>query len=98
MAPRSIVEAFDIGKDITCGFLSCCIMPVMDELGFERVEEALHRGVVIAIAFAAHRGPEAGGLQQLAILRRGVLHAAIGMVNQACARSLRSEEHTSELQ
>ena len=27
----------------------CCIMLVMDKLGFERVEEALHRCVVIAI-------------------------------------------------
>jgi hypothetical protein len=28
----------------------------MDELGFEGVEEALHRGIVIAIGLAAHRG------------------------------------------
>jgi hypothetical protein len=31
-------------------------MPVMDELSFERVKEALHWGIVIAIALAAHRG------------------------------------------
>jgi hypothetical protein len=36
-----------IGKDITCGFLPCCIMPVMDELGLESVEEAFHRGIVV---------------------------------------------------
>ena len=34
-------------------------MLVMDEFGFERVEEALHRSVVIAIGPAAYRGPEA---------------------------------------
>src|ERR1700739_1025642 len=64
MAPRSIVEAFDVRKDIPLGFLTCCIMLVMDEFGFERVEEALHRSVVIAIGLAAHRSPEAGGLHQ----------------------------------
>ena len=49
MATRSIIEALDISKDIKSGFLMCCIMLVMDKLGFERVEEALHRCVVIAI-------------------------------------------------
>ena len=58
MAPRSIVKALDVSKNITSGFLTCCIMLVMDEFGFERVEEALHRSVVIAIGPAA-RGPEA---------------------------------------
>jgi hypothetical protein len=50
----------------------------MDELGFERMEEALYRGIVIAVRFAAHRGPEAGGLHHVAILSRGILNAPIG--------------------
>ena len=58
-------------------------MPVMDELGFERVEEALHRGIVIAVALAAHRGLEAGGPDHLAVVLRSILNAAIGMVDQA---------------
>ena len=40
MATRSIVKAFDVSKNITSGFLTCCIMLVMDEFGFEGVEEA----------------------------------------------------------
>ncbi len=63
----------------------------MDELGFERVEEALHRGIVIAVALAAHRGPEAGGLDHLAVILRGILNAPIGMVDQAGARPLRRD-------
>src|SRR6516164_5557787 len=43
VATRSIVEAFDVGKDIPCGFCPCCIVPVVDELGLERVKEALDR-------------------------------------------------------
>src|SRR5580700_970437 len=65
----------------------------MDEFGFERVEEALHRGIVVAVGLAAHRGPEAGRLHQLAILRRGILNAAVGMVDQAGARPLRRDGH-----
>src|SRR6266478_6569566 len=43
MATRSIIKSFDVSKDITSCFLTCCIMLVMDEFGFERVEEA-HQG------------------------------------------------------
>src|SRR6516164_3306909 len=83
VATRSIVEAFDVGKDIPCGFCPCCIVPVVDELGLERVKEALHRSIVIAVSLAAHRRSEAGGLHQLAVICRGILNAAIGMVDQA---------------
>jgi hypothetical protein len=53
VATRSIIEAFDVGEEIAPGVLPCCIMPVMDKLGLERVEEALHRGVVVAVGPAA---------------------------------------------
>ena len=93
-----VVEAFDVGEDITSGFLPCCILPVMDELGLERVEEALHRGIVVAVGLAAHRGPEAGGLHRIAILRRGILNAPIGMVDQAGARPLHRDGHAQGCQ
>jgi len=57
----------------------------MDEFGFEGVEETLHRSIVVAVGLAAHRDLEAGGLHHLAVIRRGILNAAIGMVNQAGA-------------
>ena len=68
-------------------------MPVMDELGFEGVEEALHQGIVVAVGFAAHRGLDASGLHHLAVILRGILNAAIGMVDQAGARPLRRDRH-----
>lgn len=43
-----------------------------DELRLERVKEALHRSIVIAVALAAHRPPEAGGLHQRAVICRGL--------------------------
>ena len=59
MATDTVMEVFDIGKEVAIWPLSCCIVTVMDELDFERIEEALHRGIVVAVALAAHRGPEA---------------------------------------
>ena len=93
MTTGSIVESFDVGKNITFGFLPCCILAVMDEFCFQRVKEALHRGIVIAVGLAAHRGSEAGGLHHFAIVCRGILNAAIGMVDQAGARPLRRDRH-----
>src|SRR4051812_49054714 len=98
MAPRSIVETFDVGEDVTSGVLPCCIVLVMDELGLERVEETLHRGIVVAIGLAAHGRLEAGGLQRIAILRRSILNAAIGMVDQAGARPLHRDGHAQGCQ
>src|SRR3954447_15236922 len=64
----------------------------MDELGFQRVEEALHRSIIIAVSLAAHRAPEAGGLHKLAVIRRGILggfkrwsqHSEFGGCDEHC--------------
>jgi hypothetical protein len=40
---------------------------VMDELGLQGVEEALHRGVVVAIGLAAHRCGDGGARESIAI-------------------------------
>src|SRR3954451_19315356 len=44
MAPRSIVETFDVGEDVTSGVLPCCIVLVMDELGVLSVWKKLSIG------------------------------------------------------
>src|SRR6266536_1006465 len=54
MEAGSIVESFDEGKDVALSLRPCCVVTVMDELGLERVEEALHRCIVVAIGLAAH--------------------------------------------
>ena len=55
-------------------------------------------GIVAAKRPAAHRGPEAGGLHRLAVLCRGVLNAAIGMMDQPGARPLRLDRHLQRIQ
>jgi hypothetical protein len=44
-------------------------LPMMDELGFGRVKESLHRGIVIEVALSTHRCLEVGGLHHSTILR-----------------------------
>src|SRR6266853_5526938 len=93
MEPGSIVEAFDVGKNIALGVCSCCVFPVMDEFGLEGVEEALHRSIVVAVSLAAHRGSDSGGLQARAIVVRGILDAAIGMMDKPRGRPLSLYRH-----
>lgn len=54
MEPGSIVEALDKGKDIALSLGTGLVLAMMDELGLEGVEEALHRGIVLAVGLAAH--------------------------------------------
>lgn len=49
-----IVEALDIAEQIAPGLGAGGVDPMMDSLGLEGVEEALHRGVVPAVALTAH--------------------------------------------
>jgi hypothetical protein len=50
----TIVEALDEGEYVTLRFGPCRVLAMVDELRFEGVEEALHRGVVEAVGLAAH--------------------------------------------
>ncbi|MGY3346972.1 hypothetical protein ACVI1I_006440 [Bradyrhizobium sp. USDA 4459] len=46
MEPGSIVETLDEGEDIMLGLCAGLVLAMMDALGPESVEEALHRGIV----------------------------------------------------
>jgi hypothetical protein len=50
----TIVEALDEGEYVTLRLGPCRVLAMVDELRFEGVEEALHRGVVEAVGLAAH--------------------------------------------
>ena len=84
-----VVVAFDIREQIAPGLVAGCPAPVMDELDLERVEEPLHRRIVVAAARAAHRWrgphrgePPGGGF-------RRILAAAVGMADEAFGRRCR---------
>jgi hypothetical protein len=89
----AIVEAFDEGEYVALGLGPCGVLTMMDELCLESMEEALHRRIVEAIGLAAHRGGHDGGGESGAIGVRGILHAAVGMVDQSCGRPLSVNRH-----
>lgn len=56
MGFRPVVVAFDVAEQVAPCPLAVCPATAMDELDFEGVEEALHWGVVEAVASLAHGG------------------------------------------
>lgn len=86
--------SLDVGKDMAPGFCTRCLFAVMDAPGFARMEGAFHRGIVVAVGLAAHRRADPGGRQCGAMVRRDILHASIGMVDQAGARLLRRDDQS----
>jgi hypothetical protein len=66
---------------------------MVDALDLERVEEALHRRVVEAVAFSAHRRRYARRLKSFSVVVRRVLHPAVAMMDEAGRRSLAFHGH-----
>ena len=59
MRATGIGEGLDVAEQIAPGLGRRGVDSVMDALGLEGVEGALHRGVVPAVALAAHGGRDA---------------------------------------
>src|SRR5215208_6655007 len=93
MKPGPIIEALDEGEYVAPGVGPRRILTVMDELRFESVKEALHRCIVEAVSFAAHRSGHAGSVQCGAIVVRCVLHPAIRMMDEPRGWPLPLDRH-----
>jgi hypothetical protein len=57
------------------------------QLGLDRLDQALSRGVIPAVSATAHAGLESDDLEGLAVGPAGVLHASIRVVDQSLGRS-----------
>lgn len=82
MEPRAIIKRFDIIEDG-----GACVGPRreaarMDDLVLEAAPEGLDEGVVVAVAFPAHRRDELVGREDPTIRRGGKLGAAVRMHDQ----------------
>jgi len=77
-----IVEGFDVIEDGQLGGSAGGEALAGGAFGFEGAPEALDKGVVVAVAFATHAAGQAGLGQRLAVLQGGVLHAAVGVVDE----------------
>ena len=82
VAALAVVEDLNVLEELRPGLLPGLEPRAMDHFGLEGAEEAFHRRVVQAIAFAAHRGRDVMQPKQFSVGTAGVLDASIGMVNE----------------
>ena len=82
-----VVKHFDVLADSESGLLACSESPMVDQLALQRTPERFDRGVIVAVAAAAHRRAHAELPDDFLVSRRTILRAAIGMLNQAGVRT-----------
>lgn len=82
MGAVAVVEGFDVIEDVGLGLAAGEEVTAVDQFQFEGAPEGFHEGVVVAVAFPAHGGDQAGLGQGGAIVVCGVLDAAIGVTEQ----------------
>ncbi len=77
MSAPWIVEQLDIIEHVAAGLLACFVNLSSDPLGFERSEEALRHGIVVAVSTPAHAGFQIVILQEGPPLIAGKLRSLI---------------------
>jgi hypothetical protein len=81
--PFRIVPPFDVFEDGMPRIVLCLKVVLHEELPLERRKEVFGDGVVPAVALPPHTHAKAVLRQQVAIGAAGVLHAAIGMMDES---------------
>jgi hypothetical protein len=82
MKSRAIVEALDVVEREAARLGARVEGEVVEPLGFERMEEALGRGVVEAVAGAAHAAHDAVAIEELLVVGAAVRPTAIAVVEE----------------
>ena len=77
-----IVEPLDVIKDINSCFIARAVSASADSIVLHPREEALHDGVVVALAQATHAAFDAVVSQQLLELLTRVLAALVAMMQE----------------
>jgi len=88
-----VIEHLDIFEDILRGLFTSHVTPMIHELALECPEEAFDTGIIPAVAFAAHARSDAMGGEQVLVPCRGILAAAIGVVQKTRLRLSGRERH-----
>src|SRR5262247_3361114 len=87
MQPPDVVEPIDVAGEHCDELGLAADLAPMQKLGFERMEEALHVGVVLRGVGTVHARDDRVSLEQPLIAVRGVFDAAVRMEHQARGRS-----------
>ena len=73
MATLTVVEDFDVIKDYSPGLFTTAKPEIIEALCLDGTEEALHHGIVITVALAAHAANHFLRAQELPVILRCVL-------------------------
>ena len=93
MQSDGVAAAFDVTEDLNHRRSARNIYQIPNQLFFQRREKTLRRGIVPAVALAAHAGTElkasVHSLKEVA----GILGAAVGVKNDSGRRPSRGNRH-----
>ncbi len=73
MPTLPIVEHLDVFEDVSRGFVSGGIVPLIDQLALECPKETFDAGVVPTVTLATHTGDEAMLRESPLVARGGIL-------------------------
>jgi hypothetical protein len=82
----AVVDLLDEAADRLPRVVGIAVGAAVDLLLLQRLHEALRLSVVVGIADAAHAWLDGMAGQQLGVVAAGVLHAAVGVVDEAVGR------------
>ena len=68
-------------------------VPPVNQFEFKGAPEAFHGSVVVAVAFAAHRGGQTGLAARSTVIGAGVLNAVIRVKEQLTRRVAMEQSH-----
>ena len=91
MQSGSVVESLDVIEDVAASLSSRTEREVIEPLSFDRMEEALGKGVVQAIAGAAHAAADAVAVEEILVVRATVLRSAVAVMNESRRWPTRSQ-------
>ena len=98
MFPARIVEAVDVFEEGDLDLATGLPVAAPDEFSLQGFEEAFDGGIVVAIAFSAHRYLEPMPAQHLLIVVSTVLRSAICVMNAAWWRPSDRDGHAQRTQ
>ena len=79
MKSDTVIEGFDVIEDGGASLGKVAEAVMIDQFVFETAKEGLDEGVIVAVAFAAHRSDQAMLGQDLSVSGAGELGSAIGV-------------------
>src|SRR5690349_2553217 len=97
MQTLAVVEDLDEVEHARARLIARGVSLVHAQLGLQRVEEALLDGVVVATALAAHAADDAATLEHSTECVRGVLGAAIGVVDEPASGRSPADRHLERI-